>query len=239
VVGVARRLAAIDPTRLGSGGLRLQLELALLESPGASAAPAVFAAPAPTVAAPTVALAPDRVAVAGTAPAPPPVVAIPAAAPAAAAAAPAPIPTASRKAPAAEPAPPRAPSPAPGPVAAPGAGGDLERLRNGWAEVISIIGSSPVIRPLILECRPIAVESNVVTLGFPEERSFLKEALERRRVQLEGGLGKFLGHPVGVRCVATNLELLAPLPSDVDEARILEEAHRIFSEDIVDVREVT
>jgi hypothetical protein len=141
--------------------------------------------------------------------------------------------------PVAEAAAPRAPSPAPGPGASPGTGDDLERLRAGWAEVIAIIGSSPVIRPLILECRPIAVETNVVTLGFPEERPFLKEALERRRAQVEGGLAKFLGHPVGIRCVATNLELLPPLPSDVDETRILEEAHRIFGEDLVDVPEVT
>jgi hypothetical protein len=119
------------------------------------------------------------------------------------------------------------------------AGDDLDRLRHGWVEVVAIIGASPVIRPLIIECRPIAVETNVVTLGFPEEKSFLKEALERRRAQLEGGLGTFLGHPVGVRCVATNLELLPPLPSDVDETRILEEANRIFGDDLVDVPEVT
>jgi hypothetical protein len=121
----------------------------------------------------------------------------------------------------------------------PASGDDLERLRHGWGEVISVIGSSPASRPLILECRPIAVEANIVTLGFPEEKTFLKEALERRRVHLEAGLSRVLGHPVGVRCVATNLELLPPLPPDVDEARILEEAHRIFGDDVVDAPEVT
>jgi DNA polymerase III subunit gamma/tau len=244
VVGVARRLAGIDPSRLGSGGLRLQLELALFEPVGASTSPVpVVRVPAPRVAASPAA-----------APAPPaPAVAPPASsAPAARTAprTPASVPASSHR----PDQPDRAPSPAaelastPAAAAAttpqpsvepPAPGDDLERLRHGWGEVIKVIGSSPASRPLILECRPIAVDANVVTLGFPEEKTFLKEALERRRAHLEAGLGRVLGHPVGVRCVATNLELLPPLPTDVDEARILEEAHRIFGDDVVDAPEVS
>ena len=248
VVGVARRLAGIDPARLGSGGLRLQLELALFEPAAGTVLSARLADPgAATVPTPPIARA-------GTPPptAPPPRPAptesearsrqpasrrstppesAPAAAPPAVARAEAE--TVTTTAPAVEPAAATA-----GPVPLTGTD-DLERLRQGWAEVIAVVGSNPVTRPLILDCRPIAVEANVVTLGFPEEKLFLKEALERRRAQIEAGLGRVLGHPVGVRCVATNLELLPPLPSDVDEARILEEAHRIFGEDLVDVPEVT
>jgi hypothetical protein len=44
---------------------------------------------------------------------------------------------------------------------------------------------------------------------------------------------------VGVRCVATNLDLLPPLPADADAAHILAEAHRIFAEDLAEVPEVT
>src|SRR5579862_1608801 len=54
LVAVGRRLAAIDPSRASIGGLRFQLELALLEGSAAETAvagPAIVAAPAPAAAA--------------------------------------------------------------------------------------------------------------------------------------------------------------------------------------------
>jgi hypothetical protein len=42
-----------------------------------------------------------------------------------------------------------------------------------------------------------------------------------------------------VRCIATNLDLLPPLPTDQEAASILAEAHRIFAEDRLDVPEIT
>jgi hypothetical protein len=132
---------------------------------------------------------------------------------------------------------PAAPSPSTTPDAA--ASDDLERLRTGWAQVVAAISKSPPLKPLITVCRPIGVERNVVTLGFPEEQAFLKDVAERRRTNLEDGIGQFLGHAVGVRCVATNLDLLPPLPADADAADILAEAHRIFAQDLADVPEVT
>jgi hypothetical protein len=118
-------------------------------------------------------------------------------------------------------------------------GNDLERLRHGWPQVVTAISKSPPLKPLISVCRPIGVENNVVTLGFPEEQAFLKDVAERRRANLEDGIGQFLGHPVGVRCVATNLDLLPPLPADADAAHILSEARRIFADDLADAPEVT
>jgi len=79
----------------------------------------------------------------------------------------------------------------------------------------------------------------MVTLGFPEEKAFLKDALERRRRNLEQGIGAYLGHEVGVRCIATNLDLVPPLPDDQEAERILAEANRIFADDRLDVPEVT
>jgi DNA polymerase III subunit gamma/tau len=244
VVGVARRLAGIDPSRLGSGGLRLQLELALFEPVAAStrtatavAAPTRPVAPASASTSPSPASPPASAAVAASPASPPP--SRPRAATPASPRPPAPADEAPSPATLTTARPPATPSSPRVSVDPPAVGDDLERLRHGWGEVISVIGSSPASRPLILECRPIAVEANVVTLGFPEEKTFLKEALERRRVHLEAGLSRVLGHPVGVRCVATNLELLPPLPPDVDEARILEEAHRIFGDDVVDAPEIT
>ena len=92
---------------------------------------------------------------------------------------------------------------------------------------------------MITACRPIGVEGNVVTLGFPEEQGFLKDVADRRRPLLEECIGSYLGHDVGVRCIATNLDLLPALPDDQGAARILEEANRIFAEDRLDVPEVT
>lgn len=128
-------------------------------------------------------------------------------------------------------------APAPADSAAPGS--DLERLRRGWSEVVATVSKSPPLKPLIESCRPIGVEGTIVTLGFPEEKDFLREAAERKRAGIEAGIATYLGHPVGVRCVVSNLDLLPPLPDDGDAAHILAEAQRIFAEDIADVREVT
>ena len=220
----ARRLASIDPTRLGPGGLRLQLELALLEprlGPSHQApVPAAAPAPAPRVVKPQPA-APSEDPPKSTRPTPA----------TASAAAP---PTHAGEPVSATPGP--APL-APGPAADPG--NDLERLRAGWASIVTTISKSPPLKPLIAVCRPIGVEGNVVTLGFPEEQAFLKDVAERRRSNLETGIGAYLGHDVGVRCVATNLDLLPPLPADEEAAHMLAEAQRIFAEDLADVPEVS
>ena len=223
VIDAARRLAAIDPQRLGSGGLRLQLELALFSIAGSPSAAAAVVAPV-VLPAPVAMPVPAPAPRAEPAPAP-----TPAPAPQAA-----PVLAAQRNV---EPAPAPTPAPKPAPPAAPG--DDLERLRQGWGEVVAAIGSSPAIRPLITACRPVSVEGNVITLGFPEEQGFLKDVAERRKANLEAGIGGFLGRQVGVRCVATNLDLLPPLPVNDDEARILEEAKRIFADDFADVPEVS
>jgi len=232
VLDAARRLAAIDPQRLGSGGLRLQLELALFAIAGSPGAATALGSPAgipPAQAKPARVVAPVPERVQPPRIAPPP-----------------------KLAPEPEPEPNPTPPPpiaeAPGvPARAPLAVSakpqtvedDLERLRRGWGEVVAILGASPPIRPLITACRPVSVEGNVVTLGFPEEQGFLKGVAERRTASLESGIGGFLGRQVGVRCVATNLDLLPPLPVNEDEARILDEARRIFADDFADIPDVT
>ncbi|MBI2777165.1 MAG: hypothetical protein HYX57_07895 [Chloroflexi bacterium] len=70
-----------------------------------------------------------------------------------------------------------------------------------------------------------------MTLGFPEDQGFLRDVAERRKAVLEAGIGEVLGRPVGVRCVATNLDLVAPLPADADAAFVLAEAKRIFGDE--------
>ena len=253
LIAAAHRLGAIDPTRLGPGGLRLQLELALLDpTAGGRVAAQPRAAAPPRSSAPTPVMA-ERPAASPAAPRSrgqpkppsprprrPRSVTEPAEPPAEAPAAEAPAPDetlAASEAPAASEAQALSETTALAEPAAPG--GDLERLRRGWSEVVATVSKSPPLKPLIESCRPIGVEGTIVTLGFPEEKDFLREAAERKRAGIEAGIAAYLGHPVGVRCVVSNLDLLPPLPDDGDAAHILAEAQRIFAEDIADVREVT
>jgi hypothetical protein len=78
------------------------------------------------------------------------------------------------------------------------------------------------------------VDGDVVMLGFPETKAFLKDIAERKRPELEAAFGQFFGRPMGVRSVATNLELP---PSASDD--LLAEARRIFADDIVEFGEVS
>jgi DNA polymerase III subunit gamma/tau len=237
IAAAARRLAGIDPMRLGPGGLRLQLELALLEPALVGAARATAGIEAAPAANPEKAAArrapasPVRAAV--ESPPPPAEAPLPASTSAVPPASPADIDEVAERAPE------RAPDLRPDLQAEP-TDDDLERLRQGWAEVVTTITErNRAVKPLITACRPIGVEGNIVTLGFPEEQGFLRDVADRRRPLLEECIGRYLGHDVGVRCIATNLDLVAPLPDDQEAANILAEAHRIFAEDRLDIPEVT
>jgi DNA polymerase III subunit gamma/tau len=130
--------------------------------------------------------------------------------------------------------PPQAPTVPAEPTAPAGTGPTLQSLLDRWAEVVEVVSKSPPTKPLILACRPISLEGRVVTLGFPEAQSFLKDVAERRKSVLEDGVGRVLGVPVSVRCVAANVEV-APLGKDADGARLLTEFKRIYADDIVEV----
>ena len=265
LAGAARRLAAIDPSRAGVGGLRLQLELALFPIPGVAApgpapTPAATAAPAFTsalAAAPatpggaargtrprsTSARAADGAPEPATKAAPQPGGALMAAPEPAhprapqQPAEPAPEQQAAqqgkpRPEQAAEPAPEAAaPAPEATPVAGPAASGDLGVLRERWPEIVARVSAHPPTKPLIVVCRPISVEGNVVTLGFPEDKAFLRQVAERRKGVLEENISAVLGRTVAVRCVATNLDVVPDLPTDDEAAWILAEARRIFGEE--------
>lgn len=120
-------------------------------------------------------------------------------------------------------------------TAGPAAG--IEQLRAAWPEIVSILSQSPPVKPLIAACRPVSIDGPVVTLGFPEDQAFLKDALERRRSMLEDGIGRVLGRAVNVRCVATNLEDVPAVP--IGDTDLISEAKRIFADDLVDVGEVS
>ncbi|MBA2720991.1 MAG: hypothetical protein H0U52_17375 [Chloroflexi bacterium] len=114
----------------------------------------------------------------------------------------------------------------------------IDQLRAAWPEIVAVLSQSPPVKPLIAACRPVSVEGPLVTLGFPEDQGFLKDALERRRPILEEGIGRVLGRAVNVHCVATNLEHVPAVPTG-EAADLISEARRIFADDLVDVGEVS
>ena len=284
LAGAARRLAAIDPSRAGVGGLRLQLELALFPDPAVRTAPERTAAPArpadasrpaaprqhaePIPATPASeagrprrpvaneattspteaqAPAPDATALDSEPSTPRAPAAPPPAAPASKPASGEPDATPSaapdHAALAAEPAAGAPPEPAPAtqaaePAAPQSVTGDLAILHERWPEIVARISAHPPTKPLIVACRPISVEDGIVTLGFPEDKSFLRAVAERRKNVLEDNISAVLGRPVGVRCVATNIDVLPDLPSDAEAAWVLAEARRIITEDGADTAEV-
>ncbi len=219
LAAAARRLAAIDPARPGPGGLRLALELAILDASAAAGGGVPAALPAPAL--PPVTLpapAPPSDGQPTAAGSKPPEVAASVAKPAAAGPAPAPAPALRPPEDATEDA--------------------LAELRRRWPEIVTLISRHPPTKPLIEACRPIAVDGAVVTLGFPESQLFLRDVADRRRATLEDGVGRILGRPVSVRCVATNLELDAPAAPDAESAAVLRAARDVWGDDLVEIPEV-
>ncbi|HEV8403670.1 MAG TPA: DNA polymerase III subunit gamma/tau [Candidatus Limnocylindrales bacterium] len=244
LVAAARRLAAIDPNRSGIGGLRLGLELAMFAAEPAAGpvGPVVAARVEPRERPGTQASSPPRptevsgpaVAPASTgsrqaSPAPP-------AAQASATVAPARTGAPARAEPVIAPAAPPTPTPPTSaePIPASKTGdADLDALLSAWPAIVDRLSQHPPTKPLILKCRPVAVDGAIVTLGFPEEQAFLKEQAERRRPGIEAGIAEVVGHPVTVRCVVANVELAEPSDDLVAEAR------RIFAEELADVGEIS
>ena len=237
LAAAGRRIAAIDPNRAGIGGLRFQLELALFRSAGDGQA---TAAPLARVPGPANARAAQRSEAA--APASIKGIAPPPAAPAKAAPTPrgkaAPPPAAVTPPPgAATPPPAVATSPVSTASGSPPSSPGLDELLAAWPAIVTQLSAHPPTKPLVIACRPVAVDGNIVTLGFPEEQAFLKDAAERRKAAIEAGIGTVLGRTVGVRCIVANIEVAAPGPADAEF--VLAEARRIFADDIVDVGEVS
>jgi DNA polymerase-3 subunit gamma/tau len=260
LVAAARRLASIDPASAAPGGMRFQLELALLEGPGIAvpAAPSATMIPARTPV-PRTAEAPPVAAPPAPVAAPPaPVAARPVAAPTAPLAAPpasaraSAVPSRSTIALRAAGGPLAAPEPrstvasavdvALGPTAptsaAPASEDPLVELRRRWPEVVALISRHPPTKPLIEACRPMAVDGATVTLGFPESQLFLRDVADRRRPTLEEGLSRVLGRPIAVRCIATNVEMDVAPPADPEGSAVIAAARAVWGDELVGVRDV-
>jgi DNA polymerase-3 subunit gamma/tau len=121
---------------------------------------------------------------------------------------------------------------------------ELVEIRSRWAEVVD--RASPVIKPLLSECRPIARDGARLTLAFPEGRDFMRSRIAQRSGQIESLLGGMFGGTFAIECVASNLEL-EPLTveeavgadDDDPEARaLLEGVLKITGGELVDAPEV-
>ena len=219
----ARRLAGLDINRGAAGGYRLQLELALLE--GGEGQPTDR---------PTTSQWTDRPVAQPVPPAPP------------ARAKPAPQaikveaeakPVKSEiRAEKSETKPAKSEVPSPAPV-----DDALAALLAAWPSVVERIGRNPADRPLINACRPVEVSGAIIVLGFPESQAFMRDIAQRKQHKLEEGIGEVLGRLVNVRCVATNIELVQPqteLAAVGGPDDLVEQARRIFADDLADVAEV-
>ncbi len=114
----------------------------------------------------------------------------------------------------------------------------LERVRVGWPAILAALSRNPPVKPLAEACRPVRLDGHVVVLGFPEDKAFMREKAEQRHVAFEEAIAAVVGTAVGVRCVATNLELLPPLPHEAIGRENLDAARRIFAGDLADAADV-
>jgi hypothetical protein len=104
--------------------------------------------------------------------------------------------------------------------------------------VVSNVSRNPAVRPLVAACRPLRLDGDVVVLGFPEDKGFLREKAEQRLAALEAGVAAVLGEGYRVRCVAANIEALAAPAAEAIGHENLEQAKRVFGDDLVDIGEV-
>jgi DNA polymerase-3 subunit gamma/tau len=227
----ARRLATILRTVAEAAGVgaregraRLLLELLAVEPPDVRpAAPVLAPAPAPSVRQ---------------------------AAPSGGKAAPTKPSATAKPEPSSEPAPPATelaasePAPRAEPVAENGDRPPLDTIRVRWAEVVQ--QASPAIRPLLRECRPVALTGPRLTLAFPEERAFMREKTSSRAPSIEQLLATLFGGSWAIDCIASNVELepltiaaaVAADPDDPDARALLEGVLKITGGELVDVPEV-
>ena len=225
LAGMLRTLAEAATVGAREGRSRLALELLAVETPGPiapvatqAAVPPPAVAVAPVAARPVPAIPRDEPAQPRTAPAEV------AAVPAAVQAAPASVPS----------------QPIPG-EAVPA---DLPGLRSRWGDVVE--RAAPAIKPLLRECRPIAVDGVRVTLAFPEERSFMRAKAATRAPAIEQLLSTVLGGSWAIECVASNVELepltiaqaVVSSPADSEGLALLEGVLRITGGELVEAPEV-
>lgn len=138
----------------------------------------------------------------------------------------------------------RQPGPVASAVASASGSRDVAELRANWVTVVD--RATPVLKPLLRECRPVARDGARLTLAFPEGREFMRSRIAQRARAIEALLSDTFGGPFAIECVATNLEL-EPLTveqavgvgaDDPDARSMLESVLKITGGELVDAPEV-
>jgi DNA polymerase III subunit gamma/tau len=119
----------------------------------------------------------------------------------------------------------------------------LEVIRTRWGEVVE--RASPVVKPLIKECRPLELIGARLTLAFPEGREFMRDRIVGRARQIEELLASIFGGAWSIECVAASVDL-EPLsveqaigPGESPEAdALLQRTLEITGGQLVDAPEV-
>lgn len=77
----------------------------------------------------------------------------------------------------------------------------LAMVQAKWPEIVEELSHHPPTRPVIMAAKPVAVQGNVVILGFPPGTEILRDVAERRAsVVLQPALARALGKPVAIEC---------------------------------------
>jgi DNA polymerase III subunit gamma/tau len=121
---------------------------------------------------------------------------------------------------------------------------ELGAVQERWALVVE--SAAPAIKPLLKECRPVAIDGARLTLAFPEERRFMREKAATRAPAIEQLLSEVLTGSWAIECIASNVELepltvaeaVAPDQGDPDAQALLDGVLRITGGELVDAPEV-
>jgi hypothetical protein len=130
------------------------------------------------------------------------------------------------------------------PAGAPAGPPALEAVRSRWTDVVE--HATPVLKPLLRECRPVALTGVRLTLAFPEGREFMRSRISARAEAIELLLASLFGERWAIECVATNVELepltvaeaVAGVPDDPGGRALLEGVLKITGGELIDVGEV-
>ena len=106
-----------------------------------------------------------------------------------------------------------------------------------WPEIVDQLSAAPADQAAHPACRPVAVDGAIVTLGFPEEQAFLKDApsAAARTSRPASPRPRAIRSPSAAS--STNVEL--PRRRRRRRHDLVAEARRIFADDLVDVGEVS
>ncbi len=93
--------------------------------------------------------------------------------------------------------------------------------------------ATPVVKPLLSESRPIAIDGARLTLAFPEGREFMRSRITARTASIEELLGTLFGGRWSLECVAASVELEPLSIEDAVGSESTDPQGRVFLETVL------